>query len=144
MHSRMFFFPFDVLPRSDRPGDHSQIFHRLLLSLLLVPLLPLLAANLVLPLLAPLGLVAALASKCPFFPRCFSLLLVFLAYRAAQNLESTMNKEDNLGTTSLDAMLPTLLSITVIVYRLGGSTPHPYGSSGTIFLLQPPVLALRC
>ncbi|KAF8403973.1 hypothetical protein HHK36_012083 [Tetracentron sinense] len=34
-------------------------------------------------------------------PLSFSFLLVFLAYRAAQNLESTMNKEDNLGTTSL-------------------------------------------
>ncbi|KAF8397280.1 hypothetical protein HHK36_016193 [Tetracentron sinense] len=38
-------------------------------SLLLVSLLQLLAPNLVLPLLAPLGLAAALASKCPFFPR---------------------------------------------------------------------------
>uniref|UniRef100_A0A0D6QZA9 UNC93-like protein 3 n=1 Tax=Araucaria cunninghamii TaxID=56994 RepID=A0A0D6QZA9_ARACU len=64
----------------------------------------------------------------------FTFLFVFLAYAAAQNLESSVNSEKNLGTTSLGILY---LSFTVcsfvatpIVRRLGSKNSLILGTSG--------------
>lgn len=64
----------------------------------------------------------------------FTFLLVFLAYSAAQNLESSLNSDEDLGTTSLGILY---LSFTVcsfiatpFVRRLGSKNSIILGTSG--------------
>lgn len=64
----------------------------------------------------------------------FTFLLIFLAYSAAQNLESSLNSDEDLGTTSLGILY---LSFTVcsfiatpFVRRLGSKNSVILGTSG--------------
>ncbi|KAG9159176.1 hypothetical protein Leryth_018153 [Lithospermum erythrorhizon] len=65
---------------------------------------------------------------------CWSFLLIFLAYGAAQNLESTINTEGDLGTTSLGILYLSFavcsLFASVVVRKLGAKRALLLGSTG--------------
>ncbi|XP_059428199.1 UNC93-like protein 3 isoform X2 [Corylus avellana] len=63
-----------------------------------------------------------------------AFLLIFLAYGAAQNLESTLNTEEDLGTTSLGILYLSFtffsLVASVVVRRLGTKNALVLGTTG--------------
>ncbi|XP_016490327.1 UNC93-like protein 3 [Nicotiana tabacum] len=63
-----------------------------------------------------------------------AFLLIFLAYGAAQNLESTINTEGNLGTTSLGILYLSFMFCSIfaslVVRKLGSKNALILGSTG--------------
>ncbi|XP_060201842.1 UNC93-like protein 3 [Lycium barbarum] len=63
-----------------------------------------------------------------------AFLLIFLAYGAAQNLESTINTEGNLGTTSLGILYLSFMVCSIfaslVVRKLGSKNALILGSTG--------------
>ncbi|CAH9116133.1 unnamed protein product [Cuscuta europaea] len=63
-----------------------------------------------------------------------AFLLIFLAYGAAQNLESTINTEEDLGTTSLGVLYLSFtvfsLVASVVVKKLGSKSALILGTTG--------------
>ncbi|KAL4188968.1 hypothetical protein AMTRI_Chr08g204690 [Amborella trichopoda] len=64
----------------------------------------------------------------------FAFLLIFLAYGAAQNLESTVNNEEDLGTTSMGILYLsfTIFSLVAspVVQKLGSKNSLVLGTTG--------------
>lgn len=69
----------------------------------------------------------------------FAFLLIFLAYGAAQNLESTVNTEDDLGTTSLGILYLSFtffsLVASLVVRALGTKNSLILGTTGYWFFI---------
>ncbi|KAI5682300.1 hypothetical protein M9H77_03528 [Catharanthus roseus] len=69
----------------------------------------------------------------------WAFLLIFLAYGAAQNLESTINTDGNLGTTSLGILYLSFTFFSVIaslvVRKLGSKNALLLGTSGYWFFI---------
>ncbi|KAK6140280.1 hypothetical protein DH2020_025976 [Rehmannia glutinosa] len=65
---------------------------------------------------------------------CWAFLLIFLAYGAVQNLESTINTEDDLGTISLGILYVSFAIFSVVaslvVKKLGAKNALVLGTSG--------------
>ncbi|KAH6762443.1 Major facilitator superfamily protein [Perilla frutescens var. hirtella] len=65
---------------------------------------------------------------------CWAFLLVFLAYGAVQNLESTMNTEGDLGTISLGILYVSFavfsLVASMVVKKLGSKNALVLGTTG--------------
>ncbi|XP_057438432.1 UNC93-like protein 3 [Lotus japonicus] len=68
-----------------------------------------------------------------------AFLLIFIAYGAAQNLQSTLNTEQNLGTTSLGILYLsfTIFSVfaSLVVRNLGSKNSLIIGTTGYLFYL---------
>lgn len=65
---------------------------------------------------------------------CWAVLLIFLAYGAVQNLESTMNTEGDLGTISLGILYVSFavfsLVASMVVKKLGSKNALVLGTTG--------------
>ncbi|KAL6574717.1 hypothetical protein OROMI_012002 [Orobanche minor] len=65
---------------------------------------------------------------------CWAFLLIFLAYGAVQNLESTINTEGDLGTTSLGILYVSLACFSIVaslvVKKLGEKNALILGATG--------------
>ncbi|XP_022872735.1 UNC93-like protein 3 [Olea europaea var. sylvestris] len=70
---------------------------------------------------------------------CWAFLLIFLAYGAAQNLESTINTEGDLGTISLGILYVSFTFFSVlaslVVKKLGSKTALILGTTGYLLFI---------
>ncbi|XP_031485146.1 UNC93-like protein 3 [Nymphaea colorata] len=70
---------------------------------------------------------------------CVAFLLIFLAYSAAQNLESSVNSENDLGTTSMGILYLSLtlfsLVASPIVKKIGSKNALLLGTTGYLIFI---------